>query len=167
MSEATEAPDWVVDQDIDSVLGGEVNVEDTAATLKAGLPPAGTYQSDPEQYPLSAFVDKDKAGRRVITLQGIAVFKGGESKARIRVKLSPDTREGKVYVDGQDTGESTGKPDSKSLRWAEAVRAYQQTFKENPKREANVVEYLKTSPIKFRMFQGSEDLACANISAGK
>ena len=150
---------------LDSLHTQEINHAEVDDTLRRGLSPAGTYLTNPAEFgEMNATVakveEKDDAGkvigeRLVITLVGRGTARvrlGTENKevtAPIRVQMSPDTRRKRDF----QTGEELEQNDSKSQRWAEAVKAYEQQFKERPKNVGAVVEFLQKYPARFRVIQ--------------
>jgi hypothetical protein len=152
--------------DLESLFQDEVvNSEQVNQTIKDSSAPAGTYQSDPEVYPLSVFPEvqeeKDVNGnvigqRKCVTIMGLftGTFEGKEVCTRIRFRLSPDYRQAKIYVDDQWTGEFRDKPDSQSKLYAQSVKVYEAKMKEIPKTVLEVIEFLRENPFRVRTMQG-------------
>ena len=150
--------------DLESMFQDEViNAEQVNQTIKDSGAPAGTYQSDPDEYPLRAFPmereEKDLEGqvtgkRRSINITGL--FRMKETTTRIRFTISPDYRQKKVYEGDQWTGEHLEKPDSQSKLYAQAVKVYEATRKELPKSIPALVEFLIESPIAVRTMVGRD-----------
>lgn len=150
---------------LDDLFQEEVDQAQADDINRSALAPAGTYTSNPEEAQLNASVvrlkDKDADGnetgteRTVITLTGrvTAQIKGKTETAGLRVRMSPDRRKAKVYVDGEPTGELSEKDDAMSKLWAQAVAAFGVTFNDKPKSKGAVVEYLTNHPVRFRLMQ--------------
>lgn len=163
--------------DMESLFQDEViNAEQINQTIRDSGAPAGTYQSDPEEYPLNAYPKerelKDVEGavigkRRSIDIVGLFSMK--DTRTRIRFTISPDYGKRKVYEGDQWTGEYLDKPDSQSKLYAQAVKAYEATVKEMPKTVPALVEFLTSTPFRVRTMQGrdGELVALAISPAGR
>ena len=180
-NETTE-PGWVSDT-AKSLLERDSDLEVVATMRRDAMDPAGTYVSQPDEYPLTFSVE-DFKGRRVVTLTGLvkleklATPRKGEPRqempdhdVRTRLnffKLSPDRRNKLVYgEDNKPTGEELPTPDAQSLRWLEARDAYKTVTGEEAKQDIQVVEFLTQHPIRFVMFQGSKGLGVSKVFARK
>ena len=173
MTEDNEQP--VVD--LESLFQDEViNAEQVNQTIRDSGAPAGTYQSNPEEYPLQAYPKerelKDVEGqvvgkRRSIDIVGLFTMK--DTKTRIRFTISPDYGKRKVYVDESWTGEYLDKPDSQSKLYAMAVKTYEATRNEMPKTVPALVEFLTETPFRVRTMQGrdGEPVVLAISPAGR
>ena len=167
--------------DMESLFQDEViNAEQVNQTIRDSGAPAGTYQSQPEEYPLNAYPKvrelKDVEGavigtRRSIDVVGLFVgrFEGEDVKTRIRFTISPDAGKRKVYEGDQWTGEFMEKPDSQSKLYAMAVKTYEATVKEMPKTVPALVEWMKESTFKVRTMVGrdGEPVVLAISPAGR
>lgn len=154
--------------DLESLFRDEVvNSEAVDKAIRESGAPAGTYTTNPDEYPLNVFVEereeKDADGavtgkRRQITLTGLvfATIAGRDEKARVRIRISPDVRQAKVYEGDQWTGEYLNKPDSQTKLYAQAVKVYQATVKETPKTVVALVEWLKENPFRVRTMVGRD-----------
>jgi hypothetical protein len=175
-NEVTE-PGWVAD-DARKLLERDSDLEVVATLRKDAMDPAGTYISNPDEYPLTFSVEEFK-GRRVIQLNGLLTLEKLKDKAqempdhevRTRLnffRLSPDRRNRLVYgEDNKPTGEELPTPDAQSLRWLEARDAYKTVRGEEAKQDIQVVEFLTQHPIRFVMFQGRQGLGVSKIFARK
>ena len=164
MTEDNEQP--VVD--MESLFQDEVvNAEQVNQTIRDSGAPAGTYQSQPEEYPLQAYPKvrelKDVEGavtgqRKSIDFAGLFVgrFEGKDVTTRIRFTISPEYSKRKVYEADQWTGEFMDKPDSQSKLYAQAVKAYESSVKELPKNVLQLVEWMKESPFRVRTMVGRD-----------
>ncbi len=153
--------------DMESLFQDEViNAEQVNQTIRDSGAPAGTYQSDPDEYPLNAYPKerelKDVEGavigkRRSIDIVGLFTgrFDGADVRTRIRFTISPDYGKRKVYEGDQWIGEYLDKPDSQSKLYAQAVKAYEATVKELPKGVIQLIEWLRENPFRVRTMQGS------------
>ena len=156
---------------MDDFFNEAVNQAEVEETLQRGLLPNGTYTTNPDEFgpmtvtPLNV-EEKDDRGtvtgtRRVIVLSGrgrakvkIKDPKTGQvnlesAEGQIRARLSPDSRNKRDWT----TKEELNAPDSATALYAQAVKAYQQTFGERPKNVGQVLEYLRDHPAKFRVIQ--------------
>ena len=161
--------------DIDAKFNDEVNAEQVDQIIKDGLPPQGTYQTDPTEYPLNAFlnVNLEKHGetivgeRRVITFTGLASgrFDGETITNRLRFRISPDARKKRDF----ETKELTEKDDLMTRLYAQAVKAYETTVGEKPKRNPDLIEWVKNAPIRVRTFNtdGGESMVIAISPVGR
>src|SRR5229473_4814549 len=85
---------------IDTLFNNEVDATKADEAIQSLLPPKGNYQTNPDEFTLSAFAnefeEKDGSGnkRRMITLVGLvfATIEGTEYQTRFRLRLSPDAR---------------------------------------------------------------------------
>ena len=162
---------------MDSLFTDEViNAEQVNQTIRDSGAPAGTYQSDPDEYPLNAYPKerelKDVEGavigkRRSIDIVGLFSMK--DTKTRIRFTISPDYGKRKVYEGDQWTGEYLDKPDSQSKLYAQSVKAYEATVKEMPKSIPALVEFLTSTPFRVRTMVGrdGEPVVLAVSPAGR
>ena len=167
--------------DMETLFQDEViNAEQVNQTIRDSGAPAGTYQSQPEEYPLNAYPKvrelKDVEGaligtRRSIDVVGLFVgrFEGEDVKTRIRFTISPDAGKRKVYEGDQWTGDYLDKPDSQSKLYAQAVKAYESSVKEMPKNVIALVEWMKESTFKVRTMVGrdGEPVVLAISPAGR
>ncbi len=150
--------------DIDTLFQDEViNAEQVNQTIRDSGAPAGTYTSNPEEYPLNAYVKerelKDVEGavigkRRSIDIVGL--FQMKDTKTRIRFTISPDYGKRKVYEGDQWTGEYLDKPDSQSKLFAQAVKVYEAARKELPKGVPQLVEFLREESFSVRTMVGRD-----------
>lgn len=161
---ATEPQDTMT---LDDLHTAEVNVDEARQVIQRSLPPTATYETDPATNgPLTVTVAKvqEKRGgqptgtfRTVITMSGRAVaynVRNEEGEVEdiptgIRFRMSPEVRN-KVDF---ETQEDTDKDDIQTRLWAQAVAAYKATYKEDPKTQAQVVEYLRDTPARYRLIQ--------------
>ena len=167
--------------DMETLFQDEViNAEQVNQTIRDSGAPAGTYQSQPEEYPLNAYPKvrelKDVEGavigsRRSIDVVGLFVgrFEGEDVKTRIRFTISPDAGKRKVYEGDQWTGDYLDKPDSQSKLYAQAVKAYESSVKEMPKNVIALVEWMKESAFRVRTMVGrdGEPVVLAISPAGR
>jgi hypothetical protein len=172
-----ETNEQVETPDIESMFQDEViNAEQINQTIRDSGAPAGTYQSDPDEYPLNAYPKerelKDVEGavigkRRSIDIVGLFTMK--DTKTRIRFTISPDYGKRKVYENESWTGEYLDKPDSQSKLYAQAVKAYEATVKEMPKSVPALVEFLIATPFRVRTMVGrdGEPVVLAISPAGR
>ena len=172
-----ERDEQVETPDIDTMFADEViNADQINQTIRDSGAPAGTYQSDPDEYPLNAYPKerelKDVEGavigeRRSIDIVGLFTMK--DTKTRIRFTISPDYGKRKVYQGDEWTGEYLDKPDSQSKLYAQAVKAYEATVKEMPKGVPQLVEFLVSTPIRVRTMVGrdGEPVVLAISPAGR
>lgn len=148
--------------DMDEKFNDEVNTAAVNEGIKAALAPQGTYQTQ-EEYPLNAFLgesnEKDADGaitgqRRTITLTGLFAgkFDGEMVTTRLRFVLSPDRRKKRDFV----TREMTDKDDLRTRLYDQAVKTYEKTVGEMPKKNTDLVEWLKSNPFKVRTFNTSD-----------
>ena len=151
--------DETVTPDLDTLFSDEVNAAQVDQIIKDGLPPQGSYQTNPDEYEVNSFInmqdEKNAEGavtgqRRVITFVGIATgrFDGDEVNARMRFRISPDARKKRDW----ETKELTEKDDLMTRLYAQAVKAYESTTGAKPKRNTDLIDWLKTSSIKVRTF---------------
>lgn len=168
------SPSWV-HEDARGLLARDSDLEVVETIRRDSMDPAGTYVSDPEEFPLRYSVEEFK-GRRNVTLFGLVTLvkpgKGAKMpehtvRAQLRFKLSPDRRNKLVYVDNQPTGEETNTPDAASVRWIEAREAYRTVHGEEAKQDIQVVEFLTEHPVYFSMFQGRQGLGVSKVYAKK
>jgi hypothetical protein len=171
------SPAWV-HEDARNLLARDSDLEVVATIRRDSMDPAGTYVSDPDEYPLRASVEQFK-GRISVTLSGIVTLvkprdknaKLPEHAVRTQLnffRLSPDRRNKLVYgPDNKPTGEETNTPDAASLRWLEAREAYKAVTGEEAKQDIQVVDFLTEHPVYFVMFQGSRGLGVSKIYAKK
>ena len=161
---------------IDTLFNNEVDAAKADEAIQSLLPPKGNYQTNPDEFPLSAFAnefeEKDGSGtkRRMITLVGqtFANIEGTEYKTRLRLRLSPDARKAQEYVDDQPTGELSDKDDAATKRWNEALKLYKEKRKELPKRESDVVEFLQTTPFRvYGYHTNGGEMGFSQITATK
>lgn len=168
------APDWVTGGM--EALARDSDLEIVSKTRRDAMDPAGTYVSDPENYPLTSGVQKDdRDGRLVVTLSGLLTllkpdkgFSMPEDGVKTRLnyfKLSPDRRNRVDYETKEEL--SPARPDSLSLRWLEARDAYFTVYGEEAKQDLDVVKCLVSVPIHFRLFQGNRGLGVGKIWAKK
>lgn len=162
---------------MDSMFADEViNAEQVNQTIKDSGAPAGTYQSDPDEYPLAAYPKerelKDVEGqvigkRRSIDIVGLFAMK--DVKTRIRFTISPDYGKRKVYEGDSWTGEYLDKPDSQSKLYAQLVKAYEAQVKELPKNVPALIEWAVSTPIRVRTMVGrdGEPVVLAVSPAGR
>ena len=170
-------PGWV-SEDAKSLLERDSDLEVVATLRRDAMDPAGTYVSQPDEYPLTFRVE-DFKGRRVVTLNGLVKLEklkdrgtalpDHEVRTRLNFfKLSPDRRNKLVYgEDNKPTGEELPTPDAQSLRWLEARDAYKTVTGEEAKQDIQVVEFLTQHPIRFVMFQGTKGLGVSKVFARK
>lgn len=149
--------------DIDEKFNDEVNATAVNEGIKSALPPQGTYQTNPEEYPLNAFLgesdEKDESGsviskRRTITFTGLVsgVFQGETVTNRIRFTISPDRRKKRDF----ETRELTEKDDIRTRLYDQAVKTYEKSVGEMPKRNNDLVEWLKSNPFNVRTFNTAD-----------
>ena len=153
---------------MDSLFENEViNADQVNQTIRDSGAPAGTYQSNPEEYPLQAYPKvrelKDVEGqvigsRKSIDIVGLFMgrFDGKEERARVRFTISSQPAKKKVYVNDAWTGEYLDKPDSQSKLYAQAVKAYESSAKEMPKNVLALVEWLRENPFRVRTMIGRD-----------
>lgn len=173
----TQEPGWV-HEDARNLLARDSDLEVVATIRRDSMEPAGTYVSDPEEFPLRASVEQFK-GRITVQLSGlVTLVKPRDKSARMPehavraqlnfFRLSPDRRNKLVYgEDGKPTGEETNTPDAASLRWLEAREAYKTVHGEEAKQDIQVVDFLTEYPVYFSMFQGQRGLGVSKIYAKK
>lgn len=131
------------------------SLEEARKIAAAGLSPAGTYYSDPDNTPLRVtpilFQDDDGNKRAILNVTGRVTgkVKGEEVSTFIRCRLSPDLR----YKNDFETGEPTEKPDMASRLWSNVKLAYAKTFEGEDASRQQVVEFLETVPLGFRVIQ--------------
>ena len=169
----------MVDDDIDPFgmdpqFDQPVDKAQITETLNKSLPPRGTYRTNPDEFgPMNVFkAAKDfEDVRRMIILSGkvVGTFKDrGEITTFIRnVKISPDARRAKQWVDGQLTGAVLEKDDTATLLWAKAVRAYEKTYTEMPKQEQQVIDFLVSGEYKLRIRPFNGELYVGDILGAK
>ena len=159
-----------------------INADQVNQTIRDSGAPAGTYQSNPEEYPLQAYPKvrelKDVEGqvigsRKSIDIVGLFTgrFDGKEERARVRFTISPEYHNRKVYEGDQWTGEYLDKPDSQSKLYAQSVKAYETTVKEMPKSIPALVEFLTSTPFRVRTMVGRDGepvvLAVSPVGRGR
>ena len=175
-------PGWI-SESARNLLERDSDLQVVATIRKDAMDPAGTYRSDPEQFPLTASVEEYKGRISVqlnglVTLVKLATPRKGEPKVempdhevRTRLnffRLSPDRRNKLVYgEDNKPTGEETNMPDAATLRWVEARDAYKQVTGEEAKQDIQIVDFLTGHPLYFVMFQGRNGLGVSKIYAKK
>ena len=154
--------------DMESLFQNEViNAEQVNQTIRDSGAPAGTYQTNPEEYPLQVYPKvrelKDMEGqvtgsRKSIDIVGLFTgrFDGKEERARVRFTISPEYHRRKVYEGDQWTGEFMDKPDSQSKLYAQAVKAYEAGAKELPKNVLQLVEWMTQNPFRVRTMVGRD-----------
>ena len=104
---------------IDTLFNNEVDAAKADEAIQSLLPPKGNYQTNPDEFPLSAFAnefeEKDGSGnkRRMITLVGLvfATIEGAEYKTRLRPPRSAGTKH------SSSTRRSARSCQSASLMW--------------------------------------------------
>ena len=167
--------------DMESLFQDEVvNADQVNQTIRDSGAPAGTYTSQPEEYPLQAYPKvrelKDVEGqvigsRKSIDFAGLFVgrFEGKDVTTRIRFTISPEYGKRKVYEGDQWTGEFMDKPDNQSKLYAQAVKAYESSVKELPKNVLALVEWMKESSFRVRTMVGrdGEPVVLAISPAGR
>lgn len=170
------SPSWV-HEDARNLLARDSDLEVAATIRRDSMDPAGTYVSDPEEFPLRYTVEEFK-GRRNVTLFGLVTLVKPRDKnaklpehavrAQLRFRLSPDRRNKLVYDENNTpTGEETQTPDASSVRWLEAREAYRTVVGEEAKQDIQVVEFLVEHPVYFSMFQGNRGLGVSKVYAKK
>lgn len=123
---------------------------DNAAVAEAQakmLDPAGTYFVYPTQeHQPTIRVKRGDDGRITVSYFAIGQLKDGR-KGKVSTFLSPELKD--------KLNDRTGQmePDYKSKRWVEAVGAFKSVRQEAPANAAEVVEFLATSPLSFRVIQ--------------
>lgn len=153
---------------MDSLFDSEVNSTEAEAIVKRAQKPAGTYQTDPETYPMTVIEEKEQKSRegevygtrKQAIVSGIVTttIKGEEHKARVRFKLSPEGQKAKIYQDDEWTGEyHETKDDSATKLWGQAVVAYKATFGEFPAKGTELLDFLKTGTYRLRLMPGRRD----------
>lgn len=161
---------------IDSLFNNEVDTQATEDINRRAATPAGTYTTNPEEYPLNVFAnlneEKDADGavvgkRTVATITGLAfaTIKGEDVTLRLRVRISPDARKKRDF----ETKELTEKDDLMTRLWAQAVTTYKASVGEYPKRGTDLLEWVKSNPFKVRTFvtQEGENMAIAISPVGR
>ena len=153
---------------LDSLFADEqVNGEQVNQAIRDSGAPAGTYTSNPDEFPLQVYPEyrdeKDVEGqvtgkRKGVTFRGLfsGTFAGKVERARIRFSISPDYRQKKVYVDDQWTGEYLEKPDNQSKLYAQAVKVHEAKVRELPKTFLALVEWMQQNPISVRTMIGRD-----------
>lgn len=147
--------------DMDEIYNTPFDDEGAEQVRAASLPPQGYYTTNPDEFPptvIPRMVD-EKTGeqvtgqRRVIKVVARveAVINNKAEVALVRFDISPDKRHAKVYENGEWTGEFKTKYDMNSVRWAQFGKVYEQTMGEKPKVDANVIEFIKTTPFKVKV----------------
>src|SRR5689334_22421392 len=108
------SPSWI-HEDARNLVARDSDLEVVASIRKDSMDPAGTYVSDPEEYPLRAQVEQFK-GRITVQLSGLVTlvkprdkgFTMPEHAVRSQLnffRLSPDRRNKLVYgPDNKPTG---------------------------------------------------------------
>lgn len=94
-----------------------------AAAKKLALP-AGTYTTDGT---MTVTASKDLSGRMVVQLWGLVSMvdqNGKDQSGFIGYRMSNEMRNGTKWVDGENTGEDSGKPDSPSKLYIQASKMY-------------------------------------------
>src|SRR5690242_3474332 len=66
-------PDWVESTDLRSLLARDSDLEVVATIRRDSMEPAGTYVSDPDEFPLRATVEQYK-GRVTVQLSGMVTL---------------------------------------------------------------------------------------------
>lgn len=139
-----------------------VDTKESKEIITRSLPPSGIYTRDPEELGNLTVITQSKDyedTRRMIILSGRfrGTFKGKEVTAFVRnIKLSPDRRSAKEFVDGKPSGNFLDKDDTPSLLWAKAVEAYTKTYKEEPTTKQSVINFLESGEyqVKIRGYNG-------------
>lgn len=156
--------------DMDTLFNREVNEAEVNEVNRRSATPAGTYITNPDEYPINVFAntfnETDGGTRTVLTFAGLAqaTIKGEDVTLRFRFRISPDARKKLDF----ETKEPTEKDDLPTRLYAQAVTAYRAQQKEAPKNVGQLVEWLKSSPIRVRTFvtQEGEPMVIA-ISAAR
>ena len=119
--------------DMDALFEREFTADDATKTLQGGLPPAGTYDTDPDQFgPMNVAklpgIGEDKRPMLMVTGRVKALFKGEEKSTGVRFRLSPESR-----AKRDEAGDAIeGTIDSATKLWARAVKVYKEIHSENP-----------------------------------
>jgi hypothetical protein len=153
---------------MDSLFDNEVNSAEAEAIVKRAQKPAGTYQTQPEDYPMTVIEEKEQKSREgevygtrkqaIVNGLVVATIKGEEVKARVRFKLSPEGQKAKIYVNDEWTGEfHDTKDDSATKLWGQAVLAYKETFGDFPAKGTELLDFLKTGTYRLRLMPGRRD----------
>lgn len=166
-------------ESVDSLFDKEADLAGAKAIKKRNMAPAGTYITNPDDYPVTVIpvkvAEKDKAGDETgstratatIIARATATIKGEEAIALLRFSISPDRRPKKIY-DGRDwTGEVNEQKDDLSSRlWADVTDMYAETHSTDaPPKQSDIVDYLRTFPVALRTMQGDDGLIVLGISA--
>lgn len=162
--------------DIDELFDRDVNHEAVDAIYRRTLDPAGTYQTDPDESPvtIAAFRRDEKNPQGEVTGQRLMIRVSGKGTTRTKdgddhsaylgFNMSPEPREKKEYVDQQWTGDYVAQQDDLPTRlWAQAVKLYAKVKGEAPKKESDVIRFVQESPVGLRCMQGDNGLVVLNI----
>jgi len=86
-------------------------------------------------------------------VQGMIDIEGKltEVKGRVGYRLSPERRNGTKWVDGVNTGEDSGKPDSASKLYAMAAKLFIKTYQQEPATPMDVFEFLRDYAHRVRL----------------
>jgi len=166
-------------ESLDDLFNKEVNAAEAAEITKRNMAPAGTYVTEPADFPPTINPvkqpEKNKAGEVIgdrlmatVITRATATIKGNEVTQVLRFSLSPEQRHKKVYEDSQWTGEyDESKDDIASRLWANAVSAYQDFHgKGTTFTQGDVLEFLKNVPVALRTMQGDRgELVVLSLSS--
>jgi len=167
-------------ESLDDLFNKEVNASEAAEITKRNMAPAGTYVTEPADFPPTISEakyrdDKKKdgtvTGRRLfvtVIARASAKIKGNDVTQVLRFDLSPEQRLKKIYEDSQWTGEyDEAKDDSMTKLWANAVSAYQDFHgKGTTFTQGDVLEFLKNVPVALRTMQGDRgELVVLSLSS--
>ena len=154
-------------ESMDSLFNKEVDAGAAQEAIKRNMAPAGTYVTEPEDFPATILAkqvdEKDKGGEVVgqrvkatVLCRATARIKGDDITQVLRFDISPEQRFKKIYEDSQWTGEyDTAKDDIAYRLWSAAVMCYEEFHGKGTKFTQNdVLEFLKSVPVALRTMQG-------------
>jgi len=169
-------------ESLDDLFNKEVNATEAEQGNKRNMAPAGTYVTDPEEFPPTISPAKYKEDRQkdgtvtgkrlfvTVTARASATIRGAESTQVLRFDLSPEQRHKKIWDNTENkwTGEfDEAKDDNMSKLWFNAVGAYQDFHgKGTTFTQGDVLEFLKAVPVALRTMQGDRgELVVLSLSS--
>lgn len=154
---ADETPQQDEAINFDEMFQGAVDQNEVQQTLSDTLLDAGWYRALPpanrtnKQYEgrpsVDYFVPVAKAPKK-----GESFVAPERPEGRLRLSVS-HVRRNKMVKDTNDPKKmlDTGEPDSRSVLWAQAVKAFSVAAGRQPETIGEVYEYLTSQPVNFRV----------------
>ena len=112
------------------------------------LLPEGTYTTTP---PFTVDLKRDKRGRPYAKFWGEVTM--GDVRGKTGFSISWVRKNKSIWVDGQDTGEDSGKPDMLHKNFILASKAFKKAYEFEADSPAKVVEFLRDFQYRLRIIQ--------------